>query len=877
KDATLVYEDLAGDLFLELLDLNHEGKGNFTQDIYDIYTKTQVSSITAKTGGIKYVNKAQGDLDVTLNVDMNKMRFSLKDNELLLNALKLKADGFIEIADNSDMTMDLKFQAPGNEFKHFLSMIPNAYTKDFASVKANGQLAFNGFIKGTYNAIGNKMPAFKVNLDVKNGDFKYPDLPMGIQNINTQVKINSPSSDFDQITVNIPRFTMKLGNNPFEAVFALKTPMSDPDIDAKMNGVIQLDELAKAFPMDGIQTLNGSINANLTTKTKLSFIDRQEYEKVDMSGDLRITNMNYVTEGLPAVKIREMEMSFNPKNVQLSNFEGLLGKSDVKAKGTIDNILAYFSPEKTMTGQITMRSNYFNADEWLVEAPPAASAAPVATTGEETAVFDRFIFDLDGRIDKLDYDIYQFTDMAATAKASPSKVDITYFSMMIGDSDVKGKGKIENVFDYLYKNEVLTGQLNLNSKYMDLNQFMVEEPGAAQAKPTTSKEEVPLEPLVIPERVKVDLNAKLDKVRYTNIDLKNVSGKIEVDQQALAFKNCNASTLGGNLLINGAYDTKNPEKPQFDLDTKVQSFQFQKAFDKLNSFQALAPIGQFIQGKFNTTLKMKGELGKDMMPDLNTLTADGFFHTLNGAIKSFTPLEKLGDLLQINNLKNLKIKDTKNWFELKDGTVVIKEFDYKLDDIAMKISGKHGLNQEMDYKILTKIPRKLLEKNAVGAAANKGLNLLSQEAAKYGVNIDAGEFINVRINLLGSATAPKIKITPTGSDGQSTGAAAGDMVDGLKNKAVDEAKKKLDEEKSKVEAAVNKQVEEAKTKVEEEVDKKVEEAKEKVTDKVEEEVSKKVEEAVGEKAKDEVDKLKDKVDKWNPFKKKKKKKEGDGR
>lgn len=795
QDGQITYEDVLGDLYFELLDLDHEGKGNFTQDVYDIYTKTSISSITAKTGGIKYVNRAQGNLDITLNADMKKMRFALKENELMLNALKLKADGFVEIANNSDVRMDLKFSAPGSEFKNFLSLIPSAYTKDFSDVKANGQLAFNGFVKGTYNANNNQMPAFQVNLDVKNGDIKYPDLPLGISQINTTASINSPSSDFDKVTVDIPQFKMQLGNNTFEASMLLKTPISDPDVDAKMNGIIKLDELAKAFPMEGVETLNGVINANMVAKTKMSYIDQKKYDQVDMSGDLQIKNMNYTTTGLPPVKIQDMAMTFTPQNVQVNNFEALLGKSDIKAKGTLDNILAYFSPEKTMTGELTMRSKYFNADEWLVEDPNTTTATTATgTPTEPVEVFDRFQFNVDGRIDKLDYDIYDMKKLVLNGMVSPSKVKIDQFSMLIGNSDVKGTGQINNVFDYLYKDELLTGNFNMSSKFMDLNQFMVETEDGATAKKIAFDEEVALDPILIPENIAVDINAKLDKVRYTNIDLNNVNGKLAVKDQAIAFKDCKAKTLGGNLLINGGYDTKDPDKPTFDFDTKVSAFSFATAFDKLNTFKALAPIGQYIQGKFNTTLKMNGVLGKDMMPDLSTLTADGFFHTLNGAIKSFKPLEQLGSMLNLNNLKTLKIKDTKNWFELKDGTVEIKEFDYQLDDIAMKVKGKHGLNQDMDYVINTKIPRKLLEKNAVGAAAGKGLDFLNKEASKLGVNIDVGEFIDVLVNVKGSSSKPKLSFKVLGASGEKT--LVESVTDGVKaavTEKVDEVKKDVTE------------------------------------------------------------------------------------
>ena len=182
------------------------------------------------------------------------------------------------------------------------------------------------------------------------------------------------------MTIDVPRFSVKVGNNPFDAKFNLKTPISDPDIDATVNGVINLEELSNAFPMEGIEKMNGIITANLATTAKMSQIDRQEYEKVDMSGDLKVENVNYQQADLPPVLVKDMSMTFNPKNVTLSNFDANLGKSDIKASGTIDNILAYFSPEKTMTGTLKVRSNHFDANEWI---PAEEDAPPPPPSSEE--------------------------------------------------------------------------------------------------------------------------------------------------------------------------------------------------------------------------------------------------------------------------------------------------------------------------------------------------------------------------------------------------------------------------------------------------------------------------------------------------------------
>lgn len=113
--------------------------------------------------------------------------------------------------------MDLTFGTPANTFKSLLSIIPGAYTKDFGNVQANGTVQFAGFAKGTYNET--TYPAFKLNFKVGNADFKYPGSALGVSNINVDASINSTSSRLNDMTVNIPKFSLKIGSRPARRLF----------------------------------------------------------------------------------------------------------------------------------------------------------------------------------------------------------------------------------------------------------------------------------------------------------------------------------------------------------------------------------------------------------------------------------------------------------------------------------------------------------------------------------------------------------------------------------------------------------------------------------------------------------------------------------
>jgi hypothetical protein len=452
--------------------------------------------------------------------------------------------------------------------------------------------------------------------------------------------------------------------------------------------------------------------------------------------------------------------------------------------------------------------------------------------------------------------------------------------MNIGASDLRGSGKILNAWNYMFDNQTVSGVINLQSNYFDLNQFMTADPApaasaaggsVAKAAGTAPAEEI----IPVPKNVDMTLNADFKKIKYTTYDLTNLNGQIVARDGVAQLNDCTANVAGGQIGLQGEYNTKDVSKPTFNMVMALQNMGFKEAYQTFATVKSFAPVMQLIDGKFNTSLAMSGILGKDMMPDLTTLTAAGFLETLNAVFNNFKPMNDISSKLGIDYLNKLELKNTKNWFEIRDGKVVVKPFNVQVRDVAMQIGGSHGLTQEMNYQIVTKTPRSALQKSAAGSAANSGLNFLSKEAGKYGVNIAQGEFINVRFDLTGTLFSPKVAMKILGSDGQSSikeeaAATVQATVDKARDSLTNVANRELDKAKDQAKAAADKAADSLRAIA----DKKVKEATDKATkelgDKAGEAAGKKADEVMGDQGKKAVDDAKKKLEEWDPFKKKKK-------
>jgi hypothetical protein len=514
----------------------------------------EIAETSFEMGGVGYLTKAKTRFKADLDMDMPNMKFTFKENELDLNDLGLSFDGFVSMP-KDDITMDLKFAAKQTEFKSILSLIPSVYSKDFASVKTEGSLKLNGKAAGTMHSSADgksdTYPSFEVNLGIANAMFKYPSLPKSVNNINIDVHVENKKDYLDATVIDVNKFHLEMAGNPIDMWAHVKTPISDPDLAAEVKGIVNLTSVKEFIPLEKGDEMSGIVKADISAAGRMSSIDKKEYDKFKMAGSLEIDKMNYKTTTLPyEVMLNMMKLNFTNQFVELAGFDALMGKSDIKANG-----------------------------------------------------------------------------------------------------------KIENFMQYIFKDSLIKGNFNVQSNFMDLNELMSSSSTSTAAAQPAAADTVAMTVAEVPGNIDFNLNANFIKVFYDNLTIDNMNGNIVVRQRKVDMTNLNLGLLGGKVLMNGFYETSNPKKPTVDLTFKVDNFDIQKTFAAFNTVQKLAPIGQYAKGMFTATLEnFKADLDQTMSPILSSLHGNGVFKTSSVTVAGFPAFVKLGEALKIEQLKNLNMR-----------------------------------------------------------------------------------------------------------------------------------------------------------------------------------------------------------------------------
>jgi vacuolar-type H+-ATPase subunit H len=532
--------------------------------------------------------------------------------------------------------------------------VPAVYARDFDKVHTSGTIGVDGRVKGEYG--DGAFPSFAVNAKVNDAAFKYDDLPLAARSISMDLSLTNPGGSADNTVVNLDRFRLVVGNNPIEARMSMRTPVSDPDVDARVAGRLDLADLRRTVKLEGVDELSGTLVTNAAVRTRMSAVQKKQYDKVGASGTLDIANLTLKGKALPhPLAIQKASLALAPQHAKLESFTGTIGSSDIQASGTLDNLLAFALRGDTLQGTATVRSNHFDLNEW---------------------------------------------------KSDDSELEI----------------------------------------------------------------------IPVPPKLDLTLDATVKSLSYDNLTMSDAHGRVRVKNQRATLEGFQVATLGGQIGVDGFYETTHPDKPTFDVALKLTKVDIPSAFKALVTVQTLAPAARYAAGNVTTDMRINGALGKNMLPLFASLSGGGTMETSQLAVHDFPVMNKIAEKTKLAFLNDPTLQPLKAAFDIRDGRLFVKPFDARLGGATMKVSGSNGLDQSLAYTLDLHVPRAL-----AGGAANQAFDGLVQQAGKARVDLANAPEIPFAIKVSGSVTKPQVT-----ADVGSAAAAAATTVTNAVQKAADE-------------------------------------------------------------------------------------------
>ncbi len=524
------YFDERSKIKMTIDSLNHEGTGNFAEQKLDLKTNS-TANISLNMDKVNYMKNVKLTLDAVLGIDLEKSKYTFKENKALINQLPLEFDGFIQLVD-AGQVYDLKFRTPTSSFKNFLGLIPSAYASSLDNVKTTGDFAVIGFAKGLYS--DKTVPKFNVQIASNNASFQYPNLPKSVRNIVIDTKIINKTGVLNDTYVALDKLSFAIDQDVFNAKATISNITQNAWVDAALKGAINLGNVSKAYPIKLDKPLSGILKADVTTKFDMQSVEKSQYQSIKNAGTMSLSGFKYADENGKTMTISNALVQFNPSQVNLKQFHATTGKSDLSVTGVLENFYGFMFKNQELKGNFAMSSNQIAVSDFMTSGEtskknPSGGEQAKQTKKAEAMKIPAFLnCTLTAKANTVLYDNLTLKAVSGKLMIKDEKVTLenvktTVFGGTIGmNGSVSTKGKIP-VFDM----DLGLNQVDIAQSFTQLNMLKKIAPiaGIINGKLNST----------------IKLNGNLDG-NTMSPDLKTLSGDL-LGQLLSTTVNANNSTL----------------------------------------------------------------------------------------------------------------------------------------------------------------------------------------------------------------------------------------------------------------------------------------------------------------------------------------------
>ena len=376
---------------------------------------------------------------------------------------------------------------------------------------------------------------------------------------------------------------------------------------------------------------------------------------------------------------------------------------------------------------------------------------------------------------------------AGSFSFTPAYAELSQLEILLDKSDLQFTGKISNYLPYIFHDQILTGEMAMRGKTLDLNPWMEDEDTATETPGEEAEsDDYELTVVEVPENINFVFDALIEEVLYESYDIKKFRGSIAIKDQILSFSELGMDMLGGSLLMNGSYNTQDISTPISDFSFDMTNVSIKGVYETFNTFKELMPIASQLDGSMNGNMSLTTQLGSNMMPKLETVNGVAKLDIPKVVLSGNSTWDKVvGYLGWDDSKKRLLITGIKPSFKIVNGEVLLDTFDFKIAKQRFDFGGKSSLNETVDYALDTKVPVSGISKAAEGLLA---------QATKNKLNVDAPDELKVRFKIMGPMDDPEFKPTVVTGDGSSLKDQAKEKVKELKEQAKTEVVKKSKDE-----------------------------------------------------------------------------------
>jgi AsmA protein len=719
EDCHVKYNDRSAKILVDAKGFNYVGKGNLSEDIFDLNTDAKIDSVDFYYNKTAYLRKKEVRADLITRINTHALSFILQKNELKINKLPLKFTGLFSIL-RDGYKINIKAASENTTLKDLFSVMPPEYLTwmNETEISGNSDLLFT--FKGNYNVAKKQKPDLAFNMKVNKGAINYQNAPAPLTDFQMDLNAVMPQLDVEKLLINLNTMKFKVGEKDYFNAYLHSKGFTEMDVNASVKGALDLATVDAALGLNTID-LHGILKTNIQARGTFSNTKKLFPKTIGgislRNGSLKtdaypnpITNITFIANVLnKAGTFKDLIISVAPAsfvfegnpmyvNATLSDFSDLAYNAKIKGELNVGRIYKVFSRKGVdITG-------YAKAD--------------LSLKGKQS-------YATNGQYDKLDNKgTIILKNIKATSELFPKaffikqgnfrfqneKMWFERFNASYGKSDFAINGYLLNTINYFLESHgTLSGDFNMKSKLINVNEFMALEKGEntdRNLEVEYAKEDHPKMSgvVIIPKNLNVALTTNVDKVEYNGLVLNKLTGKIGISKGNFFLENTNFNIIDCILGINAQYRDESPTTANFDAHFTARDFSVQRAYKEIPMFHDMVTAAEKAEGIISIDYKVKGDLDGNMGPIYESLEGAGTINLRDVKVKGLKLFEGISSQtgqksLDDPGLEGIEIKST-----IDNNLIHIEPFTFSVASFKPTIKGTTSFDGLLDLRMRLGLP-----------------------------------------------------------------------------------------------------------------------------------------------------------------------------
>jgi hypothetical protein len=203
----------------------------------------------------------------------------------------------------------------------------------------------------------------------------------------------------------------------------------------------------------------------------------------------------------------------------------------------------------------------------------------------------------------------------------------------------------------------------------------------------------------LPGDIRCDLAFKIDSLSYKSFSASGISGKLNYKPKLLTFESLNMNSLNGAISGNG-FIVQNLNKSVLGRGSfSITKIDVKKAFTTFHNFGQTFLKAENIAGSLSGSLSVLLPFDSLMRPQIKSVTAEGKYLLINGALINFDPVKQLSNFIELSELENISFDQMENDFFIRNNFLYIPQMAVRSSAVDLSVNGKHGFDNDYEYHV----------------------------------------------------------------------------------------------------------------------------------------------------------------------------------